>query len=251
MLEIRDLTTGYPGKPVLEHFSASIPEGSVTAILGPNGCGKSTLLKAISGLLPIKKGQILWDSQDLGKLSSSERARTVACLPQNRRIPDITVQQLVLHGRFPYVSYPRRYRSLDLEITQQAMETLHIAHLAEKPLASLSGGQQQRVYIAMALAQDTPLVLLDEPTTYLDVHHQLQILSLARLLRHRGKTVVMVLHDLNQALQNADRILLLDQGRLMAQGTPEEVFASGMLDPVFGVSVCRVSFESGWQYYWK
>ena len=251
MLEIRTLSAGYSGNTVLNHFHASIPEQKITVLLGPNGCGKSTLLKAICGILPAKEGQILLQGQDLRLLPPRELAKTVAYLAQSRRVPDITVRQLVLHGRFPYLSYPRKYRKLDQDITDAALEKMHISHLADTSLTALSGGQRQTVYIAMALAQDTPIVLLDEPTTYLDVRHQLQIMEEARELRREGKTVLMVLHDLNQALQVADEVLLMKQGECMIQGTPEAVFNSKKMDRVFGVNIRRIPTERGWQYYWE
>lgn len=251
MLEIRNLCAGYPGKVILPNFSAGIPEGQITVLLGPNGCGKSTLLKSICGILPAKGGQILLQGQDLRQLPPRDLARTVAYLSQSRRVPEITVRQLVLHGRFPYLGYPRKYRKIDHQITDAALEKMHLSHLADASLSSLSGGQRQKVYIAMALAQDTPVVLLDEPTTYLDVRHQLQIMEEARQLRSAEKTVVMVLHDLNQALQIADRVILMDRGSLVIQGTAEEVYACGKLDSVFGVGVRRMLTDYGWQYYWE
>lgn len=251
MLEIHNLTSGYSGKNILTQFSATIRAQQITVLLGPNGCGKSTLLKSICGILPPKEGQILWQQQDFRQLSPKQLAQTVAYLAQSRRVPDITVRQLVLHGRFPYLSYPRKYRKIDQEIADSVMEKMHISHLAEKSLASLSGGQRQKTYIAMALAQDTPIILLDEPTTYLDVNHQLQTMEQAKQLRADGKTVVMVLHDLNQALQIADEVILMNRGNLVMQGTPEEIYDSGKLNQVFSVGIRRFPTDYGWQYYWE
>lgn len=249
MLEIEALCAGYPGKTVLEDVSISIPSGQVTVILGPNGCGKSTLLKAMCGIGSVSGGAVTLDGASLLPLPRKLMAQKIAFLAQNRQIPDITVRRLVLHGRFPYLSYPRRYRAQDHAVTKAAMERMGIWDLADTPLSQLSGGQRQKAYIAMALAQDTPVIVLDEPTTYLDVKHQLQLMRLAKDLSGQGKTVVMVIHDLSHALQVADRVVLMDRGRVIAQGTPEEVFLSGKLDGVFGVELGRVETDSGWHYY--
>lgn len=250
MLEIRNLTAGYPGHPVLKAVNLSIPEGKVTVIAGPNGCGKSTLLKAMAGILPGEKEMVL-QGQRLHSLSQRELARKIAYLPQNRPIPEITAARLVLHGRFPYLSYPRRYRPEDQRIAREAMEKLGIADLAGRTLPTLSGGQRQKVYIAMVLAQDTPVVLLDEPTTFLDIRHQMQLMELARFLASSGKTVVLVLHDLAMALEYADHLVVLSDGKAAAQGDAEAVFSSGVLSRVFGVEVNRVQTADGWKYYYS
>ena len=249
MLEIRNFSAGYPGKRVLKEIEICLPSGSVTAILGPNGCGKSTLLKALCGILHADAGEVLLDGTSLLGLPQRLLAQKIAYLAQNRQIPDITVRRLVLHGRFPYLSYPRHYRAEDYAAAQSAMEQMGIADLADAPLQQLSGGQRQKVYIAMALAQSTPVILLDEPTTYLDVHHQLQLMRQAQELAAQGKTVAMVLHDLSHAMTVADHVVLMDHGQVAAQGTPEEVYASGRMDAVFGVRLRRVRAEEKWRYY--
>lgn len=249
MLEIKNLSAAYPGKPVLHSLSATIPAGQVTVLLGPNGCGKSTLLKTLCGIIPASGGQILLCGQDLLQLPQKALAHTVAYLPQNRQVPDMTVEHLVLHGRFPYLSYPRRYRPQDYAAAHAAMAQLDVLELADRPLAQLSGGQQQKVYIAMALAQDTPVIALDEPTTYLDISHQLQLLSQARALSAQGKTVLMVAHDIPAALRVADHIVLMDSGRTVFQGSADALFASREADRVFGISLKRMMTPAGWQYY--
>ena len=250
MLEIQNLSAGYPGNPVLKNISLSIPRGAVTVIAGPNGCGKSTLLKAMSGILPAA-GDVKLEGLDLLSLDRRELAKKIAFLPQNRTVPEISVKNLVLHGRFPYLSYPRRYRKEDHVAAEAAMEQMGISDLAERSLSTLSGGQRQKVYIAMALAQDTPVVLLDEPNTFLDIAHQLQLMEQARSLAAEGKTVVLVLHDLSMALEYADSLAILSQGRCCFQGSPEEVFLSGRLDSAFGVRVGRVQTPDGWKYYFS
>lgn len=250
MVKIRSLSAGYPGKTVLRELSLDIPRGKVTVVVGPNGCGKSTFLKALAGILPAR-GQVLLEARDLLALPARERARLTGYLPQNRPVPEITARRLVLHGRFPYLSYPRQYSKEDLAIAEGALGSLGLLDLADRSLGSLSGGQRQKVYIAMLLAQDTPLVLLDEPNTFLDIGHQLQMMSLAKDLAARGKTVVLVLHDLPMALEQGDNLIVMETGKILTRGTPEEVFRSGTLDRTFGICVKRTQTDDGWKYYCK
>lgn len=249
MLEIKKLCAGYGGKRVLRHVDMTAFEGELTVILGPNGCGKTTLLKALCGMIPAECGRVLLDNEELLNLPPRLLARKMAYLAQNRQMPDLTAQRLVLHGRFPYLGYPRRYRKEDHAIVQAAMEQMGIWEHRDALLGNLSGGQQQKVYIAMALAQDTPVILLDEPTTYLDIAHQLQMISLAKNLAQQGKTVLMILHDLSHAFQMADRLVLMQAGEVVAQGTPEELYVSGKPQEVFGVKLRRSRADNGWHYY--
>ena len=249
MIELKDLTVGYGGKTVLRNVSMAFAQGQVTVLLGPNGCGKSTLMKTALGLLPRQGGEVLYDGVDLERLSTRQVARKAAYLAQSRETPSITVRRMVLHGRFPYLGYPRRYRAEDHEAARKALEWAGAADLADRPVQELSGGQRQKVYLAMALAQDTETVFMDEPTTYLDVRHQLEVMSVSRRLADMGRAVVLVLHDLSLALRDADRLAVLADGTLRQVGTPEEIFASGELDRAFGVAVRRVRTESGWLYY--
>ena len=248
-LYLRNLSVSYQDKDVLFDINLTLSAGQITVIVGPNGCGKSTLLKTLCGILPVRSGDILIKGRSIRTYSAQALARQISYLPQNRQIPDISVERMVLHGRFPYLSYPRRYRPADLEIAHQAMERMGIADLAETSMTTLSGGTRQKVYLAMALAQDTPIILLDEPTTYLDIAHQLQTMEHARFLCREGKTVVMVLHDLPLALKLADQLVVMHQGRIAASKNPEELYASRCLDDVFGVRLCRVQTPEGWQYY--
>ena len=250
MLEIRNLSAGYGGNPVLQDISLAFPAGKVTVLAGPNGCGKSTLLKAIAGILPAS-GECLLEGASLNSLPSRQRAQKLALLPQSRSIPEITVRRLVLHGRFPYLHYPRQYGRADYAAADAALNTLGIAGLADRSLAALSGGQRQKVYIAMALAQDTPVVLLDEPTAFLDIAHQLQLMALAKDLTAKGKTVVLVLHDLTLALEHADRMVVMGDGAVRAAGSPEEVFQSRCLKDVFGVDVGRTEVDGKWKYFYN
>lgn len=251
MLEIRNLHAGYGAAEILHGIDLDIPTGRITVIAGPNGCGKSTLLKAIAGIHPARGGSIALGGQQLRDMEPRKLARKIAYLSQSRQISEITVERLVLHGRFPYLSYPRRYRKEDLEIAARAMETMGISDLAQRYLGTLSGGQRQKVYIAMALAQDTPVVLLDEPNTFLDIAHQMQLMDQARVLADMGKTVVLVLHDLALAMKCADHLAVMAEGRILKQGTPDAVFESGCLEQAFGVEIARVQTEDGWQYYYR
>lgn len=248
MLEIKELYGGYGAKTVLQGITMTAHAGEITVILGPNGCGKSTLLKTVCGILPATAGQVQLDGEQVLGLPANQIAQKIAYLAQNRQIPDITVGRLVLHGRFPYLSYPRRYRQEDYRTAQQVMEQMGISDLAQQPLGQLSGGQQQKAYIAMALAQDTSVILLDEPTTFLDVSHQMQLLRQARDLAQAGKHVIMILHDLPHALECADRVVLMDSGRVVIEGTAQQVYASGALEQVFGVRFSRVEIDGKWRY---
>lgn len=250
MIELQSLSAGYGGRTVLDRVSLTFPDGQITALLGPNGCGKSTLLRTVMGLHPASGGQVLVDGVPGGSLTSRQLARQVAWLPQSRGVPNITARRMVLHGRFPYLSYPRRYRKEDYEMADQALRWVGALDLADRPVRQLSGGQRQKVYLAMALAQDTKAVLMDEPTTFLDVGAQMEIMSLARRLAGEGKTVGLVLHDLPLALRWSHQAAVLDKGSLCFRGTPEEVFSSGVLEEVFGVKLGRLQTEDGWLYYY-
>ena len=249
MIELHDVTVGYGGKPMLRDISLAFPPGQVTVLLGPNGCGKSTLMKTALGLLPRQSGEILYDGVNLEQMTTRQVARKAAYLPQSREVPSITARRMVLHGRFPYLGYPRRYRAEDYEAAAKALEWAGAGDLADRPVRELSGGQRQKVYLAMALAQDTETVFMDEPTTYLDVRHQLEVMSVSRRLADMGRAVVLVLHDLSLALRAADRLAVLADGALCQVGTPEEIFTGGELDRAFGVTVQRVRTENGWLYY--
>lgn len=251
MLKIENLTAGYDTGDVVRQVSFTAPAEKLTVVLGPNGCGKSTLLKCLCGIHPASSGSVTLAGEDLLSLPRQALARRVSYLAQSRAIPDITVERMVLHGRFPYLSYPRRYRREDMAAARAAMEQMGLSGLAHVPLANLSGGQRQKVYIAMALAQDTPLILMDEPTTYLDIRHQLHLMQEVRTLKERGKTTLMVLHDLPHAFAAADKIVVMEAGQVAQAGTPAEVLATGCIEKVFGVALAAVETEQGPRYYLK
>ena len=237
MIRISHLSAGYGEKTVLQDLTFSIEPGSVTTLVGPNGCGKTTLLRALTGQLSQMAGEISLCGKELSSYNRKELARTVALLPQTRNTPDLTVEALVEHGRYPHLGFSRRLSEKDRQIVARAMEQTDVAHLARLPLGELSGGQQQRAYIAMALAQDAQIIALDEPTAHLDLQHQFELLELVRRLQAAGKTVVLVLHDLDHALRYSDRLVLLQQGRLIQWGTPRALLDSGALEQVFQVRI--------------
>ncbi|MCQ2437476.1 MAG: ABC transporter ATP-binding protein [Clostridia bacterium] len=250
MIEIRNLSVGFSeSEPVLSDVDMTLPEGKVTVFLGPNGCGKTTLMRTILGLQPSKKGTILIDGQDIQTMSVRERAQKMAYLSQSDSIPAISVMKMVMHGRFPYLNYPRRYRDEDYRIAEEALKAADAYELRHRSMTKLSGGQRQKVYLAMVLAQQTETIFMDEPTTYLDAGHQLEVMRMARRLADDGHTVVMVLHELSQALRTADTLAVFDHGRMRLMGTPDAVYDSGILNEVFNVSVKRAETEDGTIYY--
>lgn len=250
MIELKNVSAGYEGKNVVKDFSSTFERGKITVLMGPNGCGKSTLLKSVVGIVSHTSGEILVDGILKEGMSSRQLAQKVSYLAQNKKAPDISVMKMVLHGRFAHLSYPRKYHSKDVEIAKNALRWVGMDEESETPVSKLSGGMQQKVYIAMALAQDTETILMDEPTTYLDVAHQLRLMDMAKKLAAGGKAVVMVLHDLTQALQVADRVVLMNEGRIVMQGTSEEVYKSGQIQKVFGVKLERVQIgERVWHYF--
>lgn len=251
MIELYNVSAGYNGEAILKDVSLNFPQGTVTVLLGPNGCGKSTLLKTALGLLPMISGEIVYDHKSIGQLSPREIAQKAAYLSQSRNVPNITAGRMVLHGRFPYLSYPRRYSANDHEAVREALKKTGSLDLKDCKMSELSGGQRQKIYVSMALAQKAQTIFMDEPTTYLDVRHQLETMQIAKELAESGTAVVMVLHDLSLTLRFADRIAVLQKGGLVKIGTPDEVFESGVMDKVFDVHVRRVSVENGWHYYYE
>ena len=237
VLRAEGVRVGYDARAVIEGLDVGFPAGSITALVGPNASGKSTLLKALARLLPLQEGQVLLDGTALHTLSSRVIAQRLGMLPQSPLAPEgITVADLVSRGRHPHGRLFRRTLDHDLRVVASALVATGTAELADRPVDALSGGQRQRVWIAMALAQETSLLLLDEPTTYLDIAHQIEVLDLLADLRaSSGKTIVMVLHDLEQAAAYADRLLVLSEGRLVAQGPPGEVLTERLVLDVFGL----------------
>lgn len=229
------LHVGYDDKPVVHDLDLDLHDGAVTTVIGPNGCGKSTLLRALGRLLRPSAGEVLLDGTRIDKTSTKQVATQLALLPQSPSAPEgLLVRDLVARGRHPHQSWLRQWSADDEEVVAETLRWTSIEDLADAAVDQLSGGQRQRAWIAMALAQQTGLVLLDEPTTYLDLSHQIEVLDLVRMLNHdRGATVVMVLHDLNLAARYSDQVVAMRDGRIVASGRPEDVVTPDLLREIF------------------
>ncbi|WP_438433700.1 ABC transporter ATP-binding protein [Gorillibacterium sp. sgz500922] len=235
------LFAGYDHKTVLQGVSLTIPSHKISVIIGANGCGKSTLLKTMARLIKPSAGQVTLDGRPIGKIPPKPLARILGLLPQSPIVPEgISVADLVGRGRFPHQSWHTGWTRRDTEAVAEAMSIMDIAELANRHIDELSGGQRQRVWIAMALAQETDILFLDEPTTFLDITYQVEILDLLTdLNRKHGTTIVMVLHDINLSARYADHIFALQEGRLIAEGEPAQVITSGLVKDIFGLD-CSV-----------
>ncbi|MGR5231515.1 Fe(3+) dicitrate ABC transporter ATP-binding protein FecE [Vibrio rotiferianus] len=234
MLETQNLSVAYGKHTIIPNLSVSIPKGKITALIGPNGCGKSTLLKTLVRINKPVSGEVMFEGKPLSSYGDKVLARSLSLLPQILVSPEgITVRKLVEYGRSPYVSHWGKLGKEDQVIVEQAMHDTGVFEFADQPVESLSGGQRQRAWIAMVMAQDTEVVMLDEPTTYLDMSHQVELMKLMQQMNSKGKTVVVVLHDLNQACRYCDHLVVLEKGQLVAQGTPDEVFTETLLKRVF------------------
>lgn len=236
-LRAEKLTLGYGKKVVASDLSVAIPDGHFTAIIGPNGCGKSTLLRTLSRLMTPVHGSVYLDGEHIQRFASKEVARRVGLLAQNATTPgDITVQELVARGRYPHQPLFTRWRQEDEDAVDRAMQVTGMASLAEQSVDTLSGGQRQRAWIAMVLAQETSIMLLDEPTTWLDISHQIDLLELlSELNRHQGYTLAAVLHDLNQACRYATHLIALRDGKIVAQGAPKAIVTPELIERIYGM----------------
>lgn len=236
------LRVGYGDRPVLDGIDLRLPDGAITAIVGPNGCGKSTLLRSVGRVLSPTGGAVLLDGEPVHSLPTRQVARALGLLPQTNVVPEqLTVRDLVERGRFPHRGAFSRWTSKDQDAVQEALAVTGTDALADRVVDELSGGQRQRAWIAMVLAQQTPILLLDEPTTYLDLAHRLEVLRLLRTLNtSRGVTVAMVLHDLDEACRYADHLVAMHEGAVVAQGPPSEVVTPELVQRVFGVDCVTI-----------
>ncbi|GFI48418.1 Fe(3+) dicitrate transport ATP-binding protein FecE [Lachnospiraceae bacterium] len=257
MLEYRHVSVSCQRTPVLEDISVSFPAGKITVIVGPNGCGKTTLLQCLNGVSQVTGGSIFLKGQDYLKLSPRERARTLSFLPQVRTIiPALPVKTLVEHGRFPYLGFARKKSPKDMAIVRHAMEFAQVSEYAHQYVDTLSGGVRQRVFFAMALAQDCNLMVLDEPTTYLDLPGQKEFLHMLEILREEGKTIILTLHDLNHAVRIADQLVVMGactptpQGRkIAAWGAPGDCLKRHILEEVFHTKYKKFEDQEGAYYF--
>jgi len=236
-LYAKDLTLGYDKKIVARELSVSIPQGKLTVIIGPNACGKSTLLRTLSRLMPPQSGTVFLDGKLIGDYGTRDVAKRLGLLPQSSTAPgDISVADLVARGRYPHQSLFSRWTAQDTLAVNDAMHATGVFELAESTVNSLSGGQRQRVWIAMVLAQQTPLLLLDEPTTWLDIAHQIDLMELmCRLNQENGRTLVVVLHDLNQACRYAGHLIAMRDGKILAEGAPADIVTPALIEQVFAL----------------
>jgi iron complex transport system ATP-binding protein len=239
MIRLKNVTAGYSGREIIKNINISFEEGTITTIIGKNGCGKTTLLKTSSNLLKTMSGEVLLDvhgkNLGLSSMKNPDIARHISYLPQNKEVPNITVYGLVMHGRFPYLNFSRIPQKSDRKIVEEAIELMGLQRFKNCNLQELSGGQRQKSYIAMVLAQNTDIIFLDEPTAYLDINHQLEIIETVKKLKILCKTVVMVLHDLNFAFSCSDKICLMDDGHVVVHDVPETVIKTGKINEIFNI----------------
>lgn len=235
-LRVDNATIGYDKRTISEALSVEIRDRTFTAIIGPNGCGKSTLLRSLARVLTPSVGDVMLDGKDISSYRTKEVARRLGLLPQSSLAPEgIRVADLVARGRAPYQSLLQQWRQSDEKAVSAALEATRLTDLSDRLVDELSGGQRQRVWVAMLLAQDTSIMLLDEPTTFLDIAHQYELMELFRGFHDRGKTIVAVLHDLNQAARYADRLIVMREGEVVMSGAPADVITPDLMERVFGL----------------
>jgi ABC-type cobalamin/Fe3+-siderophores transport systems, ATPase components len=244
VIQADHLTLSYGKKPVFADLNLRIPKGKITVFIGSNGSGKSTLLRSLARLIKPQHGTIILDGESIAKLPTKEVARRLAILPQGPVAPEgLTVLQLVKQGRYPYQSFLQQWSAEDEKMVKQALEVTRMEEFSNRPVDSLSGGQRQRAWIAMTLAQNTPTILLDEPTTYLDMTHQIEILDLLYDLNEQeNRTIVMVLHDINLACRYAHHVIAVKEGEIYASGAPEEIVNEKLIKQVFNME-CQVTVD--------
>ena len=252
MLEFRNVSISIGQTQIIENISVAFSKGRISVIVGPNGCGKTTLLQCLNGISRISTGTILLDDRDYLSFSQKERATKLSFLPQVRTIiPSLPVRTLVEHGRFPHLGFSRKKNQKDTDLVRWAMEFTHTDIYSDQYVNTLSGGIRQKVFFAMVLAQDCEYIVLDEPTTYLDISAQREFYAMIRSLKEQGHTVIMVLHDLTQAIRIADQLIIMDDRKIAAAGTPKECLQQHVIEKVFHVSWKCFSDEDGDYYFFE
>ena len=237
MIELNNVSAGYGKREVLRGVSVTFEKGKLCCIIGQNGSGKSTLLKTATGFITATAGEVVIDGSPVSRMKRRDVAKKISYLSQVNSPSDMTVEQLVLHGRFPHLGYPRIYTEADRRIASSVIEKTGLCEFANRPLSELSGGMRQKAYVAMALTQDTEYILLDEPTAFLDISYQLELMHHLRTLADGGRSIVAVMHDIPLAMSYADEIAVISDGTVLKKGPPEEICASGVIGDVFGVAV--------------
>lgn len=246
MIEINNLSYGYGNKTILDKINANINENEVTVILGPNGCGKTTFLKVVAGILHMKTGVVRIKGKSICDYKGKDMAKIVAFMPQMRHVPVMTVEDFIMCARYPYLGISKKPIEKDLIAVNDAMKIVGITNLKDKLIKKLSGGERQKVYFAFMLAQETEILLLDEPTTYLDTNNQYEMLDLIESMKNTGKTIVMVLHDVVQGLKYADNIIVMNDGKLEFSGTPKA--ALGVLEKLYNVKIKKINIDNKEEY---
>lgn len=248
MIKLEKLCCGYGRKEIVHEVTTIFEKNRITAVVGPNGCGKSTLLKSIVGILKSKSGRIIIDGKELNEYKKPELAKKITLLPQMRHVPYMKVEDLIMCARYPYLGMNKTPDEDDLHAVTDAMSITDTLQFKDEYVKKLSGGQRQKVYIAMTLAQRTDIILFDEPTTYLDMEKQFEILDLIEILKNSGKTVVMVVHDLAYALKYADDIVVMSEGKIVQCGSVREIIESGILEEIYMIKVNKVLLDGKEEY---
>lgn len=252
MLEYRHISVSCNRTPILDDITITFPKGKITTVIGPNGCGKTTLLQCLNGVSQVTGGQIFLNGADYLALSLKERAKSLSFLPQVRTIiPTLPVKTLIEHGRFPYLGFSRKKTKEDIELVQKAMDFTKVSEFADQYTDTLSGGIRQRVFFAMTLAQNCDVIVLDEPTTYLDMRAQKEFLDMLKILRARGKTIILTLHDLNHAIQISDYLMVMNNRKMAFCGTPYECLDRNIIENVFDVTCKRFEDKEGVYYFFE
>ncbi len=248
MIEIKNLSCGYNGKEIVHNVDLCFEKSDVNIILGPNGCGKSTLMKAMVGVLNVKDSMICIDGKDINKYKDVERAKKIAFMPQIRNVPSMSVFDFMMCARYPYLGLSKVPEKVDVEAVENAIKVCGISEYSTSSIKKLSGGERQKVYFAFMLAQQTDILMLDEPTTYLDVKREFEILDMIKNMKKDEKTIVIILHDICHALKYADKIVVMDKGKIEAFGTPEQILESGVLEKIYNIKLHKIEFEGDTEY---